>query len=149
MEDIKQILVVSRSTKECKKAFHYGVFLAKSTGAKLSILHIEDEPMFQWGDFPYSGLVDFQKEYRAMLQEAKKDIDKMIAKEKAEGLNINEMVESGEALSQVMDMVKKEKTDLIIMAAHDEGRIEHMFYGRLNHEIVRRLPCSVFFVKGK
>jgi len=29
MEDVKRILVVSRDTKDCKKAVHYGVSLAR------------------------------------------------------------------------------------------------------------------------
>jgi len=39
VEDIKCILVVSRSTVECKKALHYGVTLPKIFSAELSILH--------------------------------------------------------------------------------------------------------------
>ena len=41
MEDVKRILVMSRSTKDCKKAVHYGISLAKTYGAQLSILHID------------------------------------------------------------------------------------------------------------
>ena len=40
MDDIKRILVVSRSTKNCKKALHHGIALAKQNNAKLYVLHV-------------------------------------------------------------------------------------------------------------
>ena len=46
MEDVKRILVLSRSTKDCKKAVHYGISLARTCGAHLSILHVMYHPFF-------------------------------------------------------------------------------------------------------
>ena len=40
MEDIKRILVLSRSTKHCRKAVHYGIALAKTYVADLYVVHI-------------------------------------------------------------------------------------------------------------
>jgi len=147
MENIKQILVVSRSTTNCKKAFHYGVLLAKSFGAKLSILHIEYDPLLQWGAFAAPRLIDLEEEYKATMQQARKEIDEMVREQRALGMISNEMVKAGEPVHEILAAVESEKADLLIMAAHDEGRIEHIVYGRFNHEIVRRLPCSVFLVK--
>jgi nucleotide-binding universal stress UspA family protein len=56
---------------------------------------------------------------------------------------------TGEPVDEIMKVVAKKKIDLIIMAAHDEGKIEHIVFGRFNHEVVRRLPCSVLLVKGE
>ena len=149
MEDVKQVLVVSRSTTDCKKAFHYGVFFAKSCGAKLSILHIEYDLLLQWGSFAVPRLIDFETEYRAMAKRVRKEIGELIRNEDARGMKIREIVKTGEPVDEIMKSVEKGKVDLIIMAAHDEGRIEHIIYGRFNHEVVRRLPCSVLLVKGE
>jgi nucleotide-binding universal stress UspA family protein len=149
MEDIKRILVVSRSTNDCEKAIHYGISLARTYGAQLSILHIEYEHLMQWTSFGVIKLSDVEKEYRAMMKKARKEIDEMIRKEEAQGLKIKETMKSGEPIHEIMTVVEKDKINLIIMAAHDEGRLEHVIYGRFNHEIVRRLPCSVFLVKGE
>jgi nucleotide-binding universal stress UspA family protein len=149
MEDVKQVLVVSRSTTDCKKAFHYGVFLAKSCGAKLSILHIEYDPLLQWGSFAIPRLIDFETEYRTMTKKVRKEIGELIRNEEARRMKIKEIVKTGEPVDEIMKVVAKKKIDLIIMAAHDEGRIEHIFFGRFNHEVLRRLPCSVLLVKGE
>jgi universal stress protein A len=150
MEDVKRILVMSRSTKDCKRAVHYGIFLARTYGAQLSILHVIHGPFgLKGGSLPIPLLRGLEEEYRAMMLEAKNDLDRMIQKERAGGMAIKEMVKDAEPVHEIVKTVEAEKIDLLIMAAHDETRIEHIVYGRINHEIVRRLPCSVFLVKGE
>jgi nucleotide-binding universal stress UspA family protein len=150
MEDVKRILVISRSTKDCKKAVHYGISLAKTYGAQLSILHTMHDPFFlKGGSLPIPLLRGLEDEYRAMVQKVKSDLVMMIKKEKAGGMAIKEIVKDAEPVHEIVKTVEAKKIDLIIMAAHDETRIEHIIYGRINHEIVRRLPCSVFLVKGE
>ena len=43
MEDIKRILVVSRDTKYCGTAVHYGLSLAKKFGAEMYVLHVFED----------------------------------------------------------------------------------------------------------
>ena len=49
MEDFKRILVISRSKKDCRKAVHYGVSLAKKYRAELYVMHVVHDP-FIFGD---------------------------------------------------------------------------------------------------
>jgi nucleotide-binding universal stress UspA family protein len=150
MEEVKRILVMSRSTTDCKKAVHYGISLARAYGAQLSILHVMYDPFFlRGGSLPIPLLRALGEEYRAMALKVKNDLAVMIQQEKAGGMAIKEMVKNAEPVHEIMKTVEAEKIDLLIMAAHDEARIEHIVYGRINHEIVRRLPCSVFLVKGE
>lgn len=150
MEDVKRILVINRSTEDCKKAVHYGISLARTCGAQLSVLHTMYDPFGLKGGvlyIPY--LKGLEDEYRAMVQKVKSDLAAIIQKERAEGMAIKEMTEDVEPVHEIVKIVETEKIDLLIMAAHNETRIEHIVYGRINHEIVRRLPCSVFLVKGE
>jgi universal stress protein A len=150
MEDVKRILVMSRSTKDCKKAVHYGISLARRYRARLSILHVMYDPFFLRGNsLPLPLLQGLEEEYQAMVREVKSDLAVMIQNERAKGMDITEMVKDAEPVHEIMKVVEAEEIDLLIMAAHDETRIEHIIYGRINHEIVRKLPCSVFLVKGK
>jgi len=149
MEDVKRILVMSRSTKDCKKAVHYGISLARTCGANLTILHVMYDPFgLRFAPFAYR-IPGLEEEYRAMVQEVKSDLALMIEKERAEGMDITEMVKDAEPVHEILKVVEAEKIDVLIMAAHNETRIEHIIFGWINHEIVRRLPCSVFLVKGK
>lgn len=147
MEDIKRILVVSRMTKHCRKALHYGVSLSKKYGAELFIIHVVHEPFIlgEW-NLPMPTL---QKEYKKMLEDAKKELDAIIDHEKEKGINVKELILKGKPTEEILKAVKKEKIDLLIMLAHEEGRFEHFLFGRSNDEIFRKLPCSVLLIKNE
>ena len=149
MEDIKRILVVSRSTEDCKNAFRYGAHLAKAFSAELSILYIEYDPFDRIGFHYLAGLAIFRDEYKARVKQAREDIDRCVADERAAGMTITEIFQEGDPLEETIKAVERDKIDLILLAAHPEGRLERIIYGRSNHELIRRLPCSVLFIKAE
>jgi universal stress protein A len=144
MDDINRILVVSRSTKYCKKALHYGISLAKHYNSKLYVLHVLHDP------FSYDGwnlpIPSLKQEYEKLVQKAREDIDRIIKSEKADGLEITESVRDGKPVDEIMKVVRDEKIDLLIMLAHEEGRLEHYLFGRAIEELTRKMPCSIFLV---
>lgn len=145
MEDVKRILVVSRSTKKCRKAIHYGVSLARKYGVELHIVHVIHDPFSLEGwNLPIPSL---HEEYERLKEGAKEDMDRIIKKEKAEGLVVKESIREGKPVDEIMKVVEEEDIDLLIMLAHKEGRLEHFLFGRTNEEIVRRMPCAVMLVK--
>lgn len=145
MEEFKRILVVSRMTKECREAIHQGVSLVRRFGGELTILHVVYNPFGLKGwSLP---TVSLEQDLNRIFEEAKKDLDRIIAKEKANGLQIKELIRKGDPTEEIFRAVKEEKIDLLIMLAHEEWRLEHFLFGRSNEEIVRKMPCSVLLVK--
>ena len=142
--DVQRILVVSRSTKECKKAVHYGVSLAKQFNSKLFVLHVFHDPFSVDGwNLPLPSL---KQEYETLVKKAREEIDRIIKSEQAEGLDIVEWIRDGRPAEEVITAVKEEKIDLVIMAAHEEGRFEHFLFGRTVEELTRKMPCSILLV---
>ncbi|GFE62764.1 universal stress protein [Geobacter sp. AOG2] len=145
MEDFKRILVVSRMTMYCREAVHYGISLARKYNAELSILHVVHNPFgIEGWNLP---IVSLEAEYQKLFEEAKADLDRIIREEKAKGFPIRELIKSGDPTEEVLKTVKDEKIDLLILLAHEEGRIEHFLFGRSNEELIRRMPCSIMLVK--
>lgn len=144
MDDVKRILVVSKSTIHCKKAVHYGISLSKHYNAKLYVLHVLHDP------FSYDGwnlpIPSLKEEYEKLVQKARVDIDRIIKSEQADGLDITEWVRDGKPVDEVIKVVEDEKIDLMIMSAHEEGRLEHYLFGRAVEELTRKMPCSIFLV---
>jgi universal stress protein A len=142
--DVQRILVVSRSTKECQKALHYGISLAKQFNSKLFVLHVLHDPFSVDGwNLPLPSL---KQEYETLVKKARKEIDHIIKVELAEGLEIVEWIRDGRPAEEVIAAVKKEKIDLVVMAAHEEGRFEHFLFGRTVEELSRKMPCSILLV---
>jgi universal stress protein A len=148
MDDLKHILVLSRVTEDCRKAVHYGVSLAKKYGADLSILYVIHDPFSVEGwSLPIPYLRALKEEQQKMREDIKKELDKIIAAEKTRGMNIKEFIKEGAPADEVSKVVKEEEIDLMIMPAHQEGRLEHLLFSRDNEKIIRAMPCSIFLVK--
>ena len=148
MDDVRRILVVSRSTKHCKKAVHYGIALAKQNGAKLFVLHVFDDPFgLEAWSLPVVSWKEIQEEYKGMQEKARAELDRMIEAEKDTGISIEVSIADGGADEQILHFVKENGIDLLIMLAHEEGRLEHLLFGRSIDRIIRKLPCSVLLVK--
>jgi len=108
-------------------------------------MHVVHDPLIFGGwNLPIPSL---EEEYRTMLKEAKKELNAIIKKEKSKGLKVKELLKERKPAEVVLNAVKEENIDLIIMLAHEEGRLEHFLFGRSNKEIVRALPCSILLVK--
>ena len=148
MNGIKRILVVSRSTKDCKKAVHYGISLAKQNKAKLYVLHVFDDPFgLEAWSLPVVSWKEIQKEYKKMQEKARADLDKIIKVEQSAGIPIEVSLEDGDPDEKILHFVEENKIDLLIMLAHEEGRLEHLLFGRSTDRIIRKLPCSLMLVK--
>jgi universal stress protein A len=145
MDDVKRILVVSRMTKNCQKAVHYGVSLAHKYGAELVVLNVVYDP-FTFGDWNLP-IPDLREAYQKTLEQSKADLDKIIAGEKKKGMSIKEIVKGGHPTKEILKVLGEEKIDLLVMLSHEEGRLEHFLFGRSNEEILRKMPCSILLVK--
>lgn len=145
MEDINQILVVSRMTKYCAKAVHYGVSLAKKYNAALTVVHVIHDPFgIEGWNLPVPNL---DKDYRDLLKKSRQQLDDIVAKESKSGMRIDVLIREGKPTPEILAVIKERKIDLVIMLAHEEGHLEHFLFGRTNDELIRRMPCSIVLVK--
>ena len=81
------------------------------------------------------------------MAKARDELDHLVAREKAEGMNITERIEYEKPVEEIEKVVKSENIDLIIMMAHVEGRLEHFLFGRTNETVIRHLPATLMLVK--
>jgi nucleotide-binding universal stress UspA family protein len=149
MENIRRILVISRMTPYCREAIHCGVSLARKYDAELQVLHFVSNPVdMKVVNAPTSLFpAEEYKNYQNIQREAKEELDKVIKQETRNGFPIKELISDRDPLKEIVKMVREEKIDLIVMLAHEEGRLEHALFGGDNGAIIRTLPCSMLLVK--
>jgi universal stress protein A len=145
MKNVTNILVVCRDTKYSQEAVHSGVSLARRYGANLTVLHVVHDPFGMEGwNLPF---LSVEEDYKRVLEEAKADLHRMIADEKAKGLQIKELIREGEPSREILKVIKEEGIDLLLILGHEEGRLEHFLFGRSNEDLIRKMPCSILLVK--
>ena len=148
MSDLNRILVVSMCTEHCLKAVQWGISLARNYNAKLFIIHIIHNPFGLEGwNLPVPSMKTLEDEYLTMTRKAKKTLDKYIQSEDTAGLSIEETVIEGDPKDEISKFIEKEKIELLVMVAHQQEHIEHLISGRKIHDLVRKMPCSIFLVR--
>jgi universal stress protein A len=148
MHELKHILVVSRMTKYCKNAVHYGISMSKKCGATLYVLHVMENPFRCCDGWNLSApALTFADEYEKLLHKTKKELDEVINTERLNGNKIIEIIRTGEPAEVIMQVAEEKDIDLIIMSTHEKGRLEQFLFGYTNEKIIRKMPCSVLLVK--
>ncbi len=144
MEEFKRILVVSRMTRDCRKAVRLGISLAQQYGAALSVLHVVENPFKKGWNLP---TIAYEEEYRRELGRIESELKGIISQEREKGMAIREIVAEGDPKEEIMKAIRNENSDLVILLAHEEGRLEHFLYGRGTDSIIREMPCSILLVR--
>jgi nucleotide-binding universal stress UspA family protein len=150
MEQIKKILVISRMNPYSRKTIEVGISLARAYDAKLHVLHLVAKPVDlitvnSSGMFPE---VQYTNYFNSQ-QEARKQLDKIIQQESDSGFPITELVSDYDSVDGIERVIREEKIDLLLMSAHEEGRLEHALFGGESDAVIRKMPCSILLVKDE
>jgi nucleotide-binding universal stress UspA family protein len=144
----KRILAISRISQDCRDVVQNGIALAKWLGAEFQVLHLISNPVDQEAlNAPLPFPDDRHKSYMSIQEETKEELDKILKKELKSGFPIKLIIKDGDPVEDVIKVVKEERIDLLLVFSHEEGRLEHLLFGRENDAIIRRLPCSVLVLK--
>lgn len=145
MNEFKRILVVVGMIQSCRKAIQYGVSLARKFGADLYVIHSIYNPFGpkEWG----FGTRELAVEYEKSIVDTKRKLAGLVEEEKIKGMSIKEMVREGEPTGEILKAIEQENIDLLVMLAHEEGRLEDLLFNRSTDELVRKMPCSIMLVK--
>ena len=87
------------------------------------------------------------KNYQNIQREAKEELDKAIKQKTKDGFPIKELISDRDPVEEIVKVVGEEKIDLLVMLAHEEGRLEHALFGGEKDAIIRKMPCSILLVK--
>jgi len=83
---------------------------------------------------------------RNMEVEVEKDFDKILKKV---DYPVTKVVKTGAAFVEIINYVKSESTDLIVMGTHGRSGIEHILIGSVAEKVVRKSPCPVLTIRPK
>jgi nucleotide-binding universal stress UspA family protein len=145
MNQLKNILVVSRMVKYDAKVIQTGASLARKYGAKLTIIHVIHDPFgIEGWNLP---LPNLEKDYQELLKKTREDLDKLAENERKVGTSVEVSLKEGEPTQEILRTVKDKQIDLLIMLAHEEGHLEHFLFGKSNNELILKMPCSILLIK--
>jgi nucleotide-binding universal stress UspA family protein len=157
LPEFKKILYCTDLSKNASFAFKYAVYLAKSTGADIHVLHVieklSDDAHFALqtyvlndksrDDFLHHRIqharerLDERQEYfwNVLAPDEKKFRSKIVSVD---------IVENHPA-ENILNKSRELQCDLIVMGAHEKGRIMHTFLGSVAKSVLRhsKIPTLV------
>jgi universal stress protein A len=124
----------------------YGVNIATKFDAELHLLHVI--PNLNYFT-PYESFLT-PENLVAMERNIEKEIEKDFQKTiKKIAMPVKKAIRTGITFVEILDYIKTEKVDLVVMGTHGRSGFEHILLGSVAEKIIRRSPCPVLTVRPK
>jgi universal stress protein A len=123
----------------------YATEIAQKFGSDIHLIHVI--PNLDYFT-PYESfmaaenMVTVQKGVEAEVQ---RDIEDVARKFGDAPVTI--VVRTGVSFVEIVEYVKSEHIDLVIMATHGRGGLEHIIIGSVAEKVVRKSPCPVLTIR--
>ncbi len=147
MKDIRKVMVVCDPASACGGLLHTAAALLRETGAELFVLAVIYNPFGVMGlSFPRPSL---RKDYEALMEKTRKDLQALIRSEHSPGSMMHQLIREGKPVDEILAAVHEYKIDLLIVPAQHQTRLESLLSGGYNKTLLRKMPCSVMFIKNE
>jgi universal stress protein A len=142
-ESLNRILVPVDFSAHSEKAIRYATTLANKFGARLSLLHVVEDP-FVTGAWQAEVFVpnipellnDLIRAAKTQLAERKKNLA-------AHGFIIETAVITGRPATAIVEYASTGEFDLIVMGTHGRTGLSHALLGSVAERVVQKAPCPV------
>lgn len=140
---LSKILVPVDGSDNSLRALDYAIFLAKSTGAGVTAMHVIESPPTIYIE-SQKLLDDIMSKYRT---ESGKILDKCKQNAEKSGVKIETVIAEGDAASNITGYAQKEGFDLIVIGSRGLGKFKEMVLGSVSNKVLHHSKASVLIVK--
>jgi nucleotide-binding universal stress UspA family protein len=142
----KKILYPVDFSEYTDEILEYAVAVAKQFGAELHLLHVI--PNLNYFT-PYESFLTPENMVaieQNVETEVNRDMDKITG---SLDIPVKRAIKTGVTFMEIIDYIKTEHIDLVIMGTHGRSGIEHILIGSVAEKIVRKAPCPVLTIRPK
>ncbi len=142
----KRILYPVDFSEYADEILQYAESIAKQFGAELHLLHII--PNLNYFT-PYESFLT-PENVVAIEQSIEGEVSRDMANiAKRVDVPVRKAVRTGVTFMEIIDYIKTENIDLVVMGTHGRSGIEHILIGSVAEKIVRKAPCPVMTIRPK
>jgi nucleotide-binding universal stress UspA family protein len=124
----------------------YAVSIAGKFGAELHFLHVIPNLNYYT---PYESFLTPENLIAlesSIETEVGKDFDKIMKKI---DMPVKKVIKNGAPFVEIIEYVKAESIDLVVMGTHGRSGIEHILIGSVAEKVVRKSPCPVLTIRPR
>jgi nucleotide-binding universal stress UspA family protein len=130
----KRILVATDFSDASEVALDYAIGLAKALGAKITVFHSYELPIY---GFPDGALIATAEMATAIMTGAQAGLDAMCKRREGSGVELTQVVRQGMASEDVHRVAEEVGADLIVIGTHGRKGLAHALLGSVAEKIIR------------
>ncbi len=146
MQIPKRILVATDFSDASEVALDYAIGLAKPLGAKITILHAYELPIY---GFPDGALIATAEMAVTIMNGAQAGVQAMCKKREGCGVELSQVVRQGVAWEEVHRVADEVGADLIVVGTHGRKGLSHALLGSVAEKIIRTATRPVLTLHEK
>ena len=144
MMEIKKILFPIDLTENSSKILPYVLSFSEKYNSMIYLLHVVQD-LQRWGKafIHHTSMDKLQKE---ALEWTEKALNKVCDEELQSCPNFQRRIVSGDAIDEILKTIESEDIDLVIMGSHGRKGLEHVIFGSVAENVVKKSPVPVLVI---
>jgi nucleotide-binding universal stress UspA family protein len=140
----KKILVPTDASEFSRRALKTAIGLAQTFQAEVELLHVSYTPQAFWGYTISYGITVTQDQLDHSGEMA---LEVTLTGVDCKEVVINKEVKSGHPVTIILDEVKSQGIDLVVMGSHGYGPITGSVLGSVSQRVLQKSSCPVLIIK--
>lgn len=132
-----------------KEALDYAVYLAKTVGADLYLLHVYEIHLLMLSGETLNIRPDVYQWVRDLKEDASKSLEAQSDKVRRLGIQVHPILREGHPFREILNVAGEISADLIVLGTHGRTGLPHVLLGSVAERVVRKASCPVFTVRPK
>ena len=145
MVEIKRILFPIDFTENSSKILPYVLSVSEKYDGMIYLLHVVED-LSKWGSGSYIPHIPLNQYMEDALKGAEKDFDKVCEEQLESYPNFQKIILSGDPAQEILKTIDSEGIDLVIMGTHGRKGLEHVFFGSVAENVVKKSPVPVLTI---
>jgi nucleotide-binding universal stress UspA family protein len=147
MKRIRRVLYATDLSGASRRAFKTAVTIAKSTGARLTIVNVLT-PVLPAVPQQFIDAVVLDQLEKQTQRWIARELNKLADKARVAGITASTALPSGDPVDQIIRTARREGTDLIVVGTHGRHGLPKVFLGSVAERVVAMAPCPVVTARG-
>ena len=145
-ESLNRILVPVDFSAHSEKAIRYATTLANKFGARLSLLHVIEDPFITGAWQAEAFIPNIPELLDDLIKAAENRMTEYKQQLAAHGSVVESIVITGRPASAIVEQASAGPFDLIVMGTHGRTGLSHAILGSVAERVVQKAPCPVLTV---
>ena len=145
MVEIKRVLFPIDFTENSSKILPYVLSVSEKYGAMIYLLHVVED-LSKWGGGSYIPHIPLDKYQPEAIEGAKKAMEKVCDEQLQSCPNFQRKIVYGDPVQEILNVIDSENIDLVIMGTHGRKGLEHVIFGSVAENVVKKSSVPVMTV---